>query len=199
MTEPEAPQRLRWWFPALFLIASIAAVVAVVAWDRQGAAGDSGPDSTPTLPDLAALSSEAPQPDDAAPDFSVRTVDGGTFTLGEHIATDGRPVLLNLWATWCPPCRAEMPLLQEASERHPEVRFVGIAIDDSEDEVTAFTSEVGVDYVIGLDDEDVVRDAYPVLGMPATFLIDPEGSIVDSHIGILTEESLEAMLAGDVG
>lgn len=195
MTEPEAPRRLRWWFPALFVIASVAAVVALVAaLQRDDTPSSSLASATTTFPDLASFNTDAPQPEDAAPDFSVRTLDGSTFTLADHLAADGRPLFLNLWATWCGPCRAEMPILQAASEAHPEVRFVGVAIEDSEGSVADFVAEIGVTYDIGLDDDNVVRDAYPTLGMPTTFLIDPDGSIAKTHIGIVTVESVEELL-----
>jgi thiol-disulfide isomerase/thioredoxin len=196
MTEPEAPRRLRWWFPALFVIAGVAAVVAIVAaLQRDDTPAPSlASATTTTFPDLASFNTDAPQPEDAAPGFSVRTLDGSTFTLADHLATDGRPLFLNLWATWCGPCRAEMPILQDASEAHPEVRFVGVAIEDSERSVADFVAEIGVTYNIGLDDDNVVRDAYPTLGMPTTFLIDPGGSIAKTHIGIVTAETVEELL-----
>ena len=191
----EAPaRRLRWWFPAAFVLAT--AAVAFVALSNLGDAGDPPP---PSIPDLAELSSDAPAVEELAPDFSVPTVTGDDFTLSGHLAVTGRPVLLNLWATWCAPCRAEMPLLQATSEAHPEIEFVGVAIDDGRDAVTAFVEEVGVDYVIGLDEDNAVRDAYPVLGMPATFVIAADGTIVQTHIGILTEDTLAELIAAGSG
>jgi thiol-disulfide isomerase/thioredoxin len=187
-----APRRVRWYFPAMFAVSAVAAAIAVIAWTNATRTA-APPDSTP---DLSALAGGAPGRSAPAPDFTVPTVDGGTFSLAEHLATDGRPVFLNLWATWCPPCRAEMPLIDEAAAAHPEVRFLGVAVRDDHGAVEDFVAEIAVGYDIAIDDGDQVWDAYPVLGMPGTFVVDGDGTIVASHIGILAPETIEQLIGG---
>ncbi len=133
--------------------------------------------------------------DQLAPDFSVPTRDGGTFTLSQHLAGDGRPLLLNLWASWCPPCRAEMPAIDAAAARHPEVLFLGVAVNDSVDDATGFADDLGVSYLIGFDEKDQVGPAFRAPGLPATFLISSEGHILKRVLGEMTEDSIDADLA----
>jgi thiol-disulfide isomerase/thioredoxin len=187
-----APRRVRWYFPAMFAVSAVAAAIAVIAWTYT--TRTAAPAGSPS--NLSALAGGAPEQGAPAPDFTVPTVDGGTFSLAAHLATDGRPVFLNLWATWCPPCRAEMPLIDEAATANPGVRFVGVAVRDDRAAVEEFVVEIGVGYDIAIDDGDQVWDAYPVLGMPGTFVIDGGGTIVGSHIGILAPETIEQLIGG---
>jgi thiol-disulfide isomerase/thioredoxin len=134
-------------------------------------------------------------PDDQAPDFSVDLFDGDRFVLSAHLRDDGRPVLLNLWASWCFPCLEEMPDLEEASARHPEVVIVGVAVDDDPVAAEEFAAEIGISYPIGADEADGVSRGYPAPGLPATFLISGEGEIVDVVYGLLTPEHIESLIA----
>lgn len=146
-------------------------------------------DNAPTLQELA---EQAPTPagDDAAPDFSVITAGGGAFTLSQHLADDGRPVIVNLWASWCLPCREEMPAIDAFAAAHPEVVVVGVAVQDDVVSAERFAEEIGVTYIIGFDEKNEVNDAYRPLGLPATFFIHPDGTIAKRHFGLVTEESL---------
>ena len=130
-----------------------------------------------------------------APDFTVRTLDGGTFSLSEHLADDGRPVFLNMWASWCLPCREEMPAIQALSERQPGVKFVGVALRDNEDAAYDFAKEIGVTYTLGFDEQWLVDAAYLPFGLPATYIVSSEGLLLQRHFGPLTEEQFEGMLA----
>ncbi len=133
-----------------------------------------------------------------APIFSVETTDG-EFSLSEHLASDGRPVFLNLWASWCFPCREEMPDIDASSRAHPEVRFIGVAVQDSRSDAAAFAEEIGVGYTLGFDDDGLVDDAYRPLGLPASYLITPEGIIVERIFGKVTEETLDEIIAEHFG
>ncbi len=125
-----------------------------------------------------------------APQFTVPTASGGEFSLAEHLSEDGRPVFLNLWASWCFPCREEMPDIDAASKRFPEVMFIGVAVQDSPTDSQKFLDEVQVDYMIGFDTDDIVDRAYSPIGLPATYIISPEGVILDRIFGKLTEEQI---------
>ena len=114
----------------------------------------------------------------SAPDLSALTLDGDTVLLSSF---RGEPVLLNLWATWCLPCRREAPYLQElaASREKDGLRVVGLSLDRAgfEPEIRDFVEEFGVSYTVLRDPEMVSMDRYPVAGLPATFLVDRDGTI----------------------
>ena len=129
---------------------------------------------------------------DRAPDFDLRSVDGRNLKLSD---LRGRPVLLNFWATWCAPCRVEMPWLVELDEKYRAQGFqiVGISMDDSgaAQTVAAFVREEGVKYPIVLG-TSATADAYGgVRFMPQTFFIDPDGRIVKATSGITRKQDLE--------
>jgi cytochrome c biogenesis protein CcmG/thiol:disulfide interchange protein DsbE len=141
----------------------------------------------------------SPRDAELSPDFAVPTSEGGTFSLDEHLATDGRPVFLNLWASWCFPCREEMPAIDTASKEHPEVAFIGVSIRDSRSEAEAFIEEIGVTYLIGFDDDDALDRDYQPLGLPASYIISSEGVVLERIFGVVTEEDLSEKFAEHFG
>lgn len=169
-------------------------VIAVVATVFIGTR-DSAPETTfPDLGDIAAQNPNLPDTAEPAPTFALTTLDGGTFDLARHVADDGRPVILNLWASWCGPCRSEMPAIDAASIQHPGVAFLGVAVKDNAGDAASFVDELGVGYTIAVDD-GTVDEAYPALGLPATFFIAGDGTLVKAHFGVVTEESLAEDIA----
>lgn len=197
--EPDAPPSRRsklgavGWVGVVVVIVLVAALaVAVTRGDggSSAATGDGAIAETPNLQDLADIAQDTPESDDAAPDFSVRTHDGGAFTLSKHLAEDGRPVILNLWASWCFPCREEMPAIDRFAAANPDVMVVGVAVQDDAVAAADFADELGVSYTIGFDEKDEVNVAYRPLGLPATFFISSDGIIVKRVFGGVTEESL---------
>lgn len=186
-----APRRFRSWL--LLAGVFLAAVVVTISFGVFN--GTAATETTfPDLGDLTGADPNVPATEDAAPSFTLQTLDGDTFDLRRHFAEDGRPVFLNLWASWCPPCRSEMPAIQVASLRHPEVLFVGVAVQDQEADSIAFVNDIGATYTLAVDD-GTVEDAYPVLGLPASFYIDRSGIIVKRHFGQVTGELLDADFA----
>jgi thiol-disulfide isomerase/thioredoxin len=148
---------------------------------------------------LAGMSPEnpaVPEIDSPAPDFSLKTISGDTATLSDYA---GRVVLINYWATWCLPCRAEMPLLQQYAERYSD-DLVILAINNGEpaDEVEAFIRELDLTLPVLLDPEETVTQLYRIRGFPTTLFIDRDGKIRYQHIGILNEGQLVSYLA-DLG
>ena len=113
-----------------------------------------------------------------APDFTLEEVNGGTITLSE---LRGKVVVVNLWASWCPPCRAEMPAIQQVYEKNRErgleVLAVNTTYQDSESEAISFVDEVGLSFPILLERTGVMARAYQLRAMPSTFFIDREGII----------------------
>jgi len=139
--------------------------------------------------------------DDAelAPDFVVPTADGGTFSLDAHLASDGRPIFLNLWASWCFPCREEMPAIDAASIANPEVAFIGVSVQDTTSEAQAFLDEVRVGYTVGFDEDNTVDNEYRPLGLPASYIISSDGEILERIFGKVTEEDLAEKFAKHFG
>lgn len=131
---------------------------------------------------------------EVAPAFSLELFDGGDFDLSTHLADDQRPVVLNLWASWCIPCREEMPDIDAVAQHRPEVLFVGVAVQDSETAARAFADEVDVGYPLGHDSDGMVLEEYPILGLPATFFITADGLIAEQFFGQLDETTLEELI-----
>lgn len=111
-------------------------------------------------------------------------------------AVRGRPVLVNLWATWCGPCREEMPLLQSTSEQHAgAVQFLGVDTKDRPAAAARFLAEVGVTYPNVVDPDGDLLAHLRLPGLPVTLLLDAEGRLVGKHIGQLKQASLDDLLA----
>ena len=125
-----------------------------------------------------------------APDFELQRLDGTTLKLS---SLRGRAVVLNFWATWCGPCKIEMPWLTEFHKQYgPQgVEVIGIAMDDDTTKVAEFVKEVGATYTILLGTE-AVGDAYGgVQFLPATFYIDRQGKVVDRVFGLVSRSEIE--------
>lgn len=121
-----------------------------------------------------------------APDFTVEVIDGGSFTLSE---ARGRPVVLNFWASWCGPCRAEIPDISAFADANPGVAVVGVSYNDAEPDARDFAAEIGAGYPLTLGTQ-AIEDAYPNLGLPATYIIDENGTVADIRNGIVDEAIL---------
>lgn len=131
----------------------------------------------------------APAGKKAAPDFSLALLDGGHFSLS---AQKGRPVLLNFFASWCMPCREEVPALVKIQKEYEAkgISFVAIAVDDTEKDVREFVSRLGFSFLICHDEKGDVKQAFGVYGLPTTFFIDKEGMINYVHPGSVNETLL---------
>ena len=126
----------------------------------------------------------APDVGNPAPPFEAVTLDGTAIASTELAGT---PYMLNIWATWCAPCRDEMPKLEQLYRSYAARGFqvVGVSVDDSgsRDQIVAFTEEVGVTFPIYHEPSWAIMDAYLLLGLPGTFLIDRDGRIVRKWTG----------------
>lgn len=122
-----------------------------------------------------------------APDFELKTLDGKTVKLSN---LQGKKVVLNFWATWCPPCKAEMPEMQKYHEEiNDEVIILAVNIDPQLD-VQKFVDEMGITFTIPLDEEDLVSTDYQVISIPTTYFIDTKGIIQEKHIGSMTYDQM---------
>jgi peroxiredoxin len=118
-----------------------------------------------------------------APDFTLSTLSGISLSWAE---LRGKVVLLNFWATWCVPCRKEMPAIEALYQRYKDrgLEVVAISLDKgSTTVVEAFVKEVGVTYRVALDPSWATARTYGVRGLPATFLIDRAGNVVMRELG----------------
>ncbi|GIW23921.1 MAG: hypothetical protein KatS3mg069_0188 [Meiothermus sp.] len=126
------------------------------------------------------------------PALVLQQIDGQHANLADF---KGKPMVLNAWATWCGPCRREMPLLVKAAEANPEVRFVFLNISDGPEAVRAFESELGLKIPnVLLDPEARLSDPLRIQGLPVTLFYNAEGVLVDRHIGEISASELEARL-----
>jgi thiol-disulfide isomerase/thioredoxin len=127
-----------------------------------------------------------------APDFSVELLDGGSFVLADHLADDRRPLVLNLWASWCPPCREEIPDLSAFAATNPAVAVIGVAVEDRLEDARAFAADIGAEYPLAFGNP-AFEDSYPNFGLPVTYFLDPDGVVTEVFNGVLTASVLEEM------
>jgi peroxiredoxin len=148
-------------------------------------------------PQAAAQLAAAPVVGAPAPDFELIDLDGATVRLAD---LRGRPILLNFWATWCDPCRDEMPLFESALGEFGDAGLVvlGIDADEPAELVAEFRDELELTFPLLLDPGGEVQELYRIRGYPTTFFVDAEGVIRAQHIGVLREERLRRYLV-DVG
>lgn len=129
-------------------------------------------------------------------DFRLETIDGKEVVLSE---LSGRPVLINFWATWCPPCRDEMPLLEQTAQRYSD-QLVVVGVDYAEDRQTVdrFVQEMKIQFPIVLDEDGAVADRYFVRSFPVSFFVDADGILRAQHVGGLNEILVDTYL-GTIG
>lgn len=148
----------------------------------SGAAG--GPTATPAPAAVVG----AP-----APDFTLNDLDGNPVKLSD---LQGQVVLINFWATWCGPCRLEMPAIEAEYQARRSQGFTVLAVDWDEpaDQVQSFVDELGLTFPVLLDPGSTVNDLYRVRGYPTSFFINRDGYVDRQHVGIMTEGQLSTYL-----
>ena len=131
----------------------------------------------------------APEIGAIAPPFTAHTIDGKTITLDD---LRGQPVMVNFWATWCGPCRAEMPELQHLYERHADdgLRIVAVNLGESEADVAAWRDAFGLTFDLVLDPQQEIARRYAFRDPPSTFIIAPDGTIARIFFGPIPEGQL---------
>lgn len=215
---------IRFPWPLLFVVLGglgLSAVFILLSFTDLVSDGGASPASISAVPTEAAIVGDGsalttdPPPDlrgggvtesgraavgQPAPDFTLPTLERDAVSLSDY---RGRPVLINFWATWCAPCRLEMPELVRTYNTHQEEGFVVLAVDltdqDSLDDVRAFVEEFDMPFPVLLDETGAVYyELYRLLGLPMSVFVDREGVITRIHIGIMTgqqvDEFVEEML-----
>ena len=133
----------------------------------------------------------APQQGFLAPDFELKSIEGETVRLSD---LRGQAVLVNLWATWCPPCRAEMPAIEKVYNEYKAQGFIVLAVNmtyqDAISDIAPFIDEYGLTFPVLLDETGVVGTAYQLRSLPSSFFIDREGIIQEVVIGGPMAEAL---------
>lgn len=133
-------------------------------------------------------------PGDLAPNFALQGGDGAARQLVDY---RGKPVVLNFWATWCAPCRQEMPELVAAYQEHQDKELVvlGINAQESGEQARKFVDQYQMTFPVVLDSRGEIQQLYQVRGLPTTVFIDRQGRIAARHAGLLTSQVLDRYLA----
>jgi len=181
----EAPQRRRVWrgpWRSLILpLLVVAAIAAAIWWLDYRDTGSSvegtryGPVDMPAELSTPGLDIEAKE-GALAPDFLLETLDGDELRFSD---LRGKAVILNLWATWCEPCRKEMPQFVQAYEQYNDdgLEIVAMNVQESASIIEPFVDDFGMEFPVALDKNGRVSDAYRILGLPVTYFIDREGVV----------------------
>ena len=164
--------------PVLAAVAAVLVAAAVLLWSG-------------VLP----MGGGAAQNKKAAPDMTVYTAEGVPVKLSDF---QGKPVVLNFWASWCGPCKSEMPAFQAAWEEYgDQVQFLMVNVTGGSETVetaAAFLVEAGYIFPVFYDTAGSGSAAYQVYSIPATYFIDARGNIAASHVGAMSEETLQGYL-----
>ena len=169
--EPEAPAAKSKRTGLIITFAVLLAFLAFLAWGLKKAQA-------------------GPLDKGMAPDFGLTSFDGRTFKLSEH---RGHVVIVNFWASWCPPCREEAAYLEQTWRKYKdkEVIFVGVDWVDTEKEALAYIKEFDITYINGPDIGTRAAQAYNIQGVPETFYVAKKGELRGVHIGPLKSPELD--------
>ena len=169
----------------LVLLLALASMIGMGVYTSQK--DGYGHSSRPVLPPVSVGDPWLP----FAPSFELENLDGKIVRLADY---RGKAVLLNFWATWCAPCKTEMPWLMQFQKKYgPQgLQVVGIAMDEDPEHVRTFVKKFGVTYINLLGTQKVGRLYGGPMGLPATFFIDSNGQITDQATGALSRSQIEA-------
>jgi peroxiredoxin len=180
--------RSRLSLPALLALVALAAFTLFITWRAKKLE--------------AAISNRRDQPqlvNQAAPAFALRALDGQTVSLADF--RGNRRLVLAFWASWCGPCKAEMPVLRQFYQRHQKeadkFELLAISIDDEQHDAERFATEMKLPFPVLWDSEGQARAAYRVDAIPATFIIDEKGKILYASVGF--DPGLEFVLGEYLG
>ncbi len=171
------------------LLVGVAIAGAVWFFDRPGTANSQSVTLT------ASAQGAEPKIGKPAPDFVLTMTDGTQQRLSDF---KGKPVWINFWASWCPPCRAENPDIQDLYNAHHDADglvLLAPAIGESADSVTQYMGNADLHYPVGTDGDTQIAANYRVLGIPTHIFVDSDGVIRNMRIGAMSKKTMERMLA----
>lgn len=200
---PQSRREWSGWLRSIVLPLAILAVIVgglVYYQSRRDASVAHDGFGSVALPDTLNVTGKPPsaETDRAAPDFLLRSLDGGTLRLSD---LQGKPVLVNFWATWCSACRQELPELIEAQMKHGPagLTIVGVDLREAVDKVQPFVDNFQLPYPIALDRDGEVARTWriggPSEGLPSSYFIDADGVVRKVVFGALTTKTLDEGLA----
>ena len=146
-------------------------ILTLVLFSQGALTGGQQKQTLTTLPDR-----------DQAPAFKLMDIEGATHQLSDY---RGKVVIVNFWATWCPPCREEMPSMQRAwiALQKEQIAMLAINVGEDEETIFQFTADYPVEFPLLMDLDSKVVQRWPVIGLPTTFVLDTEGRLVYRAIG----------------
>jgi peroxiredoxin len=167
------------WLALIVLVALLGGGWIFLSRETQA---DNQPIALTTAPYVGAL----------APDFTAQTHDGAAVTLSDFTTDGGMPVVLNFWATWCPPCRVEMPHFEAASHLYDgEVAILGVNQAESVATIAGYATDHGLTYPLLVDEQMTVNHLYGILNLPTTIFIDANGIVREVLVGTMSRAVLE--------
>lgn len=199
--QPHVRHRIPREILAVILIVALASGATILVLGRTARSGTTTADRLDPAsfqqPPTPSGNGRIPGVGEAAPDFTLKTLDGSELTLS---TLQGHPVLINFWASWCAPCRAEMPDLVRTYEAHKADGFIVLAINmtfqDSLPDALAFVKEFNMTFPVLLDKTGrVAREQYGLRGLPMSIFVDRNGVIVRRHIGAMTGKQVDTFVA----
>jgi DsbE subfamily thiol:disulfide oxidoreductase len=182
-------------YPYVGLVLGIALLVGAVWLMEGGRLESSSAEADPKVVSLTGIQGVAtPRVGEPAPTFSLVSVDGSTTSLA---GLRGRPVLVNFWASWCPPCRGEMPDIDRVAADYRDRGLVVVGVDLQEDRepVVRYAQTLGLQLTLLLDPAGSVATRYNVTGLPTSYFVDRDGLVRDRNVGPLTPRGLRTRLA----
>jgi len=173
---------------AVIALIALLSVAIVQAMDKNSDAKTNAKNTEAT----ATAQSSGLQIGSKAPDFSLKTLSGETVKLSE---LKGKRIMLNFWATWCPPCKKEMPEIENFfNEGQKDVVILAVNIDPQLD-VKGFVKKNGITFPVLLDQDDQVNGMYKIISIPTTYFIDSNGIIQNKYTGSLTLEMMKKYIS----
>ena len=190
----ETESRRSAWLRALPLVASMLAIVIGLLLIARPAFLFPSSVSSSTKPlRQDGTAGRMPKEGEEVPDFALKTLEGGTVKLAD---LRGSPVLINFWATWCGPCKQEMPLIVEQynQNRGKGLRVLAIdslANDSSVEDIRKFVTQFNMNFDVLVDETDEVGAGWNILGLPTSFFVKPDGTVAKVKVGPMSAEELK--------
>ncbi|OES46116.1 redoxin domain-containing protein [Domibacillus iocasae] len=129
---------------------------------------------------------------DKAPDFTLQRVDGKEVKLSDY---EGKKVFLNFWATWCPPCKAEMPHMQSFYEEKPEnVEILAVNVEESNEKAKDFADQYELTFPVLMDKDGTVAEIYEVYTIPTTYVLNEDGTVHQKIVGPMDEPMMKELV-----